>query len=641
MNDEQILEILADNAELFKINELFSQVFRYLGWILIESLSIVSRELESINNKIYSMLDFFNSKGIAELLDKFKPIIWVILFVSIIYLSFQFIVNRKFQKDGLYANIVMAVMVVMLLPSLMVQVNKMTQNAMQAVNGEYSSTADKIVKENLTDLYYLDKNNFSVGDVKNGIPESKIRKINVNESIDSAQTENKEVFKNKIQSDENGDEKLVKLSKFLMLEEKYFRYSFNFFTIIISIGCTVVAQVFVAIKIARVSFDLAFTKLFAMIYAFGDIASGQRLKNIIQNILSSFAIIVSASFLLKIYTLFSGYVSSNSDGNLAIQLIYLIAGAWAVIDGPDIIERVLGIDSGVKSSSGVITSSYAGAKITGGVINAGKSVVTGGAGAMSSLSSLMSNRNSQQNAENQSDINSEKSNSGFGDNSQNDNSNNGIALTESNDIDSDKDDVISSIDDNLDSFNNDSDINSTDGVDLDKLKQDLNNKEDLDSTSIKDTNDINDDNSNPKNNDLDFGNNNFNDQPLDNIDNGNNANINNMQDPGIDLTPSSPINDKVTEDFKDDALDLNSDRLKNESIEFGLDSSGTQDINYNQNDKESTNVDKSNLNSQVKDDSKLTSSIGHMKSSNNDFNKIYNQESRTDISNKNTDEKNM
>jgi hypothetical protein len=637
LNDEQILEILADNAEIFKINELFSQVFRYLGWILIESLSIVSRELESINNKIYSMLDFFNSKGIAELLDKFKPIIWVILLVSIIYLSIQFIVNRKFQKDGLYANIVMAVMVVMLLPSLMVQVNKMTQDAMQAVNGEYSSTADKIVKENLTDLYYLDKNNFSVGDVKNGIPESKIRKINVNESMDSAQTENKDVFKNKIQSDENGDEKLVKLNKFLMLEEKYFRYSFNFFTIIISIGCTVVAQVFVAIKIARVSFDLAFTKLFAMIYAFGDIASGQRLKNIIQNILSSFAIIVSASFLLKIYTLFSGYVSSNSDGNLAIQLIYLIAGAWAVIDGPDIIERVLGIDAGVKSSSGVITSTYAGAKITGGVINAGKSVVSGGAGA---ISSLMSSRNSQQNDENQSDINSEKSNSGFGDNSQNDNSNTGFALTESNDIDSDLDDVKSSMDDNLDSFNNDSDINSTDGVDLEKLKQDLNNKEDLDSTSLKDTNDIND-NSNLKNNDLNFGNNSFNDhQPLDNIDNGNNANINNMQEPGIDLTPSSPINDRITEDLKDDALDLNSDRLKNESIEFGLDSSGTRDINYNQNDKESTSVDKSNLNSNVKDDSKLTSSIGHKDSSNNDFNKIYNQKSRTDIFNNNTDNKN-
>ena len=60
------------------------------------------------------------------------------------------------------------------------------------------------------------------------------------------------------------------------------------------------------------------------------------------------------------YVLFSTWTSNNSQD--LTKFILLIASSVAVIDGPNIIERILGIDSGVKSGWSMIAGGYVGAK---------------------------------------------------------------------------------------------------------------------------------------------------------------------------------------------------------------------------------------------------------------------------------------
>ena len=79
---------------------IFSYAVRKLGWWIIKALAFISSKLEDVNDKIYSLLDFFNYKGVTELLDQFKPVIWAILFLSILYLALQFVINRRFQADN-------------------------------------------------------------------------------------------------------------------------------------------------------------------------------------------------------------------------------------------------------------------------------------------------------------------------------------------------------------------------------------------------------------------------------------------------------------------------------------------------------------------------------------------------------------
>lgn len=379
MSDEQVLRILNNFSNVFNENDVFSQALRGLGWMLINLLKSVSNKLEEVNDKVYSMIDFFNYKEVAEILDKFKPVIWIILLISIMYLAYQFVINRRYQADNIFMNIIMSIMVIMLIPSLMGQVGKITTNGIKAVNNEYTSTANEIIKGNVVDLYYLDKDNFSSKDAKNRISEDKIDKIDINETIETNETENKDVFENKIKTDESGNQKITKLGKsFGFIQSKYFRYHFDFLPILISIGCITIAQLFVALKVAKLIFELGFGKLFAMFYAFADIASGQRIKNIVQHVFTIFAVIFSTSLSLKLYTIYTKWVSTVADTNMVVQMIFLVAGAWAVIDGPDIVERALGIDAGVKSSGGVIAAGISGGKIAGDMINGAKGILTSG-----------------------------------------------------------------------------------------------------------------------------------------------------------------------------------------------------------------------------------------------------------------------
>src|SRR5699024_8463102 len=57
-------------------------------------------------------------------------------------------------------------------------------------------------------------------------------------------------------------------------------------------------------------------------------------------------------------------------------IILLIAGAWALIDAPDIVQRTMGIDAGLRSGWQAMMGAYAGTKMAG----AGASMVGKGAG---------------------------------------------------------------------------------------------------------------------------------------------------------------------------------------------------------------------------------------------------------------------
>lgn len=377
MDEVKIIEILVNFSPVMQISDILASLVRTLGWWLINALTFLSGGMESVVDKIYSSMDFFNSEGISQLITQFKPFIWASLGISILFVGYQLVINRKFQKDGLLVNVILSVMVLMMLPSLMVDLNKITKNAIDSVNSPYKTTSEQIIKDNLTDLYYLDKNNFDSLENKNNIPEELVGKIFINEEVEDGKVENKDVFKNKLNIDTDGEKKVTKLGKvFGVFSEKYYRYHLNFFIIIITLACTTVTQLFTAIKVAQLIFELAFTKLFATMYAFADISSGQRLKDIVKHILSIFAVIFSTALLLKLYLLYSNWITTINNDNIFLKMFLMIGGAFVVIDGPNIIERTLGIDAGIKSGWGVLAGAYSSIKM-GGELSKGLGKATG------------------------------------------------------------------------------------------------------------------------------------------------------------------------------------------------------------------------------------------------------------------------
>ena len=389
-----ILQVLTNYTPFFKIGNVISDFLRWILWALVSILCNLSDGVEKIVNKIYSLNNFFNKSEIQLIIDKFKPALWVVLTISVLYIGYKLVIDREFKGERIFQNFILSFMVILALPAFMVQMNKITSSAINVANEgikveEQTTTARSIIKDNIYDLKYLEKQGFKLnGDLNdsktktNNLNPENILRININSTIDRGFLD-KEIFKKKIEIDENGKEQVVDLEKsfFGFIEEQYYRFNFNFLTMIIMLICLIVTFVLTSIKIARIIIELGLKKVFALMLAIGDISSGQKLKTVLKDILSSFGIIFATSILLKLYMVSTTWINTI-DANILVKIIFIIASSLMVIDGPNIIERVLGIDAGIKSGWSLVAGAYTGAKTMssiGSKLGNSMSAVAGGA----------------------------------------------------------------------------------------------------------------------------------------------------------------------------------------------------------------------------------------------------------------------
>ncbi|WP_300261577.1 pLS20_p028 family conjugation system transmembrane protein [Clostridium sp.] len=409
MSNIEFLKTLTENNVL-KLVGIFSYGLRYLGWILIQGLVKLVDGLENAVSSIYNINNFFETKEVVHFLDNYKPVLWTIFAIALAFIGFQIMFQRKRDKGQIPVNILISITIIVGLPFLMTELNKATKLIVDNNIGTYESSAKEIVKGNLSDLYYLDSVGYKLSDKKNNISLDNIMNIDINEKLEPNDLKDpmyKDVFKRKLVEDSNGETSIVDLDKsfFSFLDEDYYRYNLNFMVVIGSLLVSIIAMFCSCLKIGRILIELAFNKILATVLAFSDIGTGKKLKMVVENILSMFAILISTSVLLKLYVVFTGWLNSPDVAieNQIVKLLVLGAGSWAVIDGPNIIERIFGIDAGIKSSWGAVVASIEGAKMLGkgtrSMFSAGNKLYNGGKSAYSNMkdgfSKLKNNTNSK------------------------------------------------------------------------------------------------------------------------------------------------------------------------------------------------------------------------------------------------------
>lgn len=410
MSNIEFLKTLTENNVLELVG-IFSYGLRYLGWILIQGLVKLVDGLENAVSTIYNINNFFETKEVVHFLDNYKPVLWTIFAIALAFIGFQIMFQRKRDKGQIPVNILISITIIVGLPFLMTELNKATKLIVDNNIGTYESSAKEIVKGNLSDLYYLDSVGYKLSDKKNNISLDNIMNIDINEKLEPNDLKDpmyKDVFKRKLVEDSNGETSIVDLDKsfFSFLDEDYYRYNLNFMVVIVSLLVSIIAMFCSCLKIGRILIELAFNKILATVLAFSDIGTGKKLKMVVENILSMFAILISTSVLLKLYVVFTGWLNSPDVAieNQVVKLLVLGAGSWAVIDGPNIIERIFGIDAGIKSSWGAVVAGIEGAKMLGkgtrSMFIAGNKLYNGGKSAYSSMkdgfSKLKNNTNSKE-----------------------------------------------------------------------------------------------------------------------------------------------------------------------------------------------------------------------------------------------------
>lgn len=379
------------NNGVLELGNMFESCIRSLGWGLITLLAKLVNGIEKTANKVYTLNGFFNSTEINQLIDRYKPIVWTILAISIGILGFKIIFNRQQNRNELPSNILFSILVVVLLSTFMTKLNDITKFAIGTLNTTNQSITDTLVKESLYDIYYLDDNNFNLEGEKNNISTENIYNIDINEALDNSQVKDSDLFKKKIVFDTNGDKKLVKLDKgWFSIDEMYYRYNIDFIPVIISLGAIAIAFICIMLKVIRLLFELAFNKFFATLLAFADISDSKKLKEMVKHIISIFVVIFITAVLTNMYMLYNSWltktlVSNGLGDNGILKILFIVGGSIAAIDGPNIVERILGIDAGLKSAWGSVMAGYGLAK---GALNSGKALVSSGKALASGMSKL-------------------------------------------------------------------------------------------------------------------------------------------------------------------------------------------------------------------------------------------------------------
>lgn len=425
MSDEELLEKLLQFSDVLTTNNIFTSGLRIIGWGLLLFLKTIVDSLEGMMDGVLTLTDFFMSEPVHAFLETIQPVLYILLALSLAMIGFRIIFNKEKNRAEIPMNIFIAVMTISLLTFGMGQVNEFTGNAVEVaqVDNDSMTTSDQVITDYITDIAIYDETGWETPDVEtqHHVSPDNIDKISINETItrefekangEQLSSVGKEIVINKVGLESNGEEGLVEIGKsslFDFLPEHYYRWHVDWFTAMVTLGVMAFTMVLVSIKVAKLCFELGFNHIVALIMAYADISTGQRLKAIIKNIGSIFVSLVMIFLSLRVYMYYTTFIGENLEG--MAYLIALVAGSLAVIDGPNIVEKLFGIDAGLKNAWGVAMGGYlasktlgppakkaAGAMASGGtsaVMNTG----AGAAGAVTGLAAGKAKGPSQENAQ--------------------------------------------------------------------------------------------------------------------------------------------------------------------------------------------------------------------------------------------------
>ncbi|MGG3233725.1 pLS20_p028 family conjugation system transmembrane protein [Priestia flexa] len=374
MKDEEILEKLHEFSEYLDVGNILTYILRKLGWGCIQVLSFLVDGLEGITDSVLGVKSFFNSPDIQDFIKKIQPFLYVLLAFSFLYIGYMLIIQKKVNREQIMINIFISMAVLLLLNTSMLKADKFTDQAIEAVDlNEKGTVSEKIIKSNLTDVAQFDLTKWKSPKLKesNKVPQKNIMMIDITEKIDGdfklnekdkLSDKGKDILTHKASLTPDGKDGVAELDNgwFDFFPELYYRWSWNFWTIAISLFVIGMTLLFTSIKLAKLCYELGFNAILAQLVAPADVADGQKLKAVLKNILNTFLVTIMIFISMKVYLMGTVFISDKLEG--IPYLIALIAFSIAVVDGPVMCERLFGIDAGLKSGWGALAGGFAMAK---------------------------------------------------------------------------------------------------------------------------------------------------------------------------------------------------------------------------------------------------------------------------------------
>ena len=366
---EALKKLYEDYDDLFSQNDIVKNAFRFIGVGILSLLVMLADAAAGLFDKSFGLMDFTSYGPVKQFLNDWD-VVWVALIcVSLAWLGVTLIFNSD-KKPKVVTNICVAVLVI---TSMTWMVSKMNTLLTKDIRSEILGTTSQgtiytMLGNNVHDLLYIDSvaglenlgetnaDGEKYANVRTPLNKKAWKALDINEVVypDDVKEESRiiaEYHKTSL-ADEDGNyyamlsENYDGVAWTDMLNTYYYRYSIDWIAAILEMLAIAIIYLFFTYKVVRTFYEIVFQEVLAVLYS-ANITNGQKALKILDGMKDSYIIIMMSLVSVRLYLLATTYVSGkNWDGFTKGMILFFIA--LAVIDGPNIVQKLTGMDAGMS-----------------------------------------------------------------------------------------------------------------------------------------------------------------------------------------------------------------------------------------------------------------------------------------------------
>lgn len=367
MSEEAILNLLVENNTYLSPSHIFISAFRIVGWWIVKGLIFLANCCQDFYKACFQFLDFTEYEPVKNFLSEFKVGVVVVLTISFVIIGYKLLFSTN-KKPTVINNFMIGMFVLCASATLLTTLNTAMLSANAYITGGYGGSgnaANQVVSSCLTDLIYIDK---QVG-LENMNPENLPHEQLSDEILNNLNFIEVVKDDNKYLTTDNAKKILQKKAVYVpgntyvlddiyngvlmtdFASEYYYRYHLDFFSSTLILLSLVITFAVLGYKVIKLIWEII-TGQFLVILFSGEIVSGQTIKKILECLRNTYVVMLYTMVSIKLYLLAIDYIMANFTGVIRGGIILCLA--FAIIDGPVMIEKILGLDAGLQSGTAKI-----------------------------------------------------------------------------------------------------------------------------------------------------------------------------------------------------------------------------------------------------------------------------------------------
>lgn len=403
LEDDQVIKILSSNPGLFHENGIVASAFRFIGWGITKGIAALADVCAGLYDTCFGFIDFTKYEPVKKFINQWKPVFIGLVCLSILLIGILLCIGWE-KKPKIVINLLIAVTVVSSSTYVINTMNKFISKEVRSeiLGGQSSAVVYSTIGNNIHDIKWLEKTvglanlNKKTKGKKNAdkvydtFSKSQFKNLDIQEILDPEDFEGDagDILKNGLQSESDDKNKITYSLDELydgvawtdLLNEFYYRYTVDYGVMWMELISLIIIYLFMSYKVIRILYEIVIHQLLAYLYS-ANFNNNQKILKILDSLKDSYILLLFTTVIIKFYLLATKFISGWNVSGIAKGIILLFL-AFAVIDGPNLIQKLTGADIGASDGMGKMMSLFYGGRMAASTVGAAAGAVKSGVGAV-------------------------------------------------------------------------------------------------------------------------------------------------------------------------------------------------------------------------------------------------------------------